>query len=852
MEMVFLLVVVVMLVVLVREGAAASEGAINATLATDERRLQSYLRERHQLLTGSSPKSVLPSWKTTEALDVRCSFYFQSVDDVNPESGTLTLNLYRRMSWIDAFSGWNPADFGNITSTVIDPDTIWTPGLYWYAQAGPSIATYVKKTMIFAYTFGNETAGARMYWTAPQRAELQCAEKLKPGVSDTLDVDDAYLQDTQVYGWNLARYPFDVHACSIAMGGWDDGGHRMNLSWMEPDNPYASSVAIDPNPADGGEWVEDPMPVWDVAKVVTSRIEKTYSCCTEPWPILMLFVYLRRNNGDIVLSIYLPIFMSVVIGMFAYVLPLNSGERFSVGASMLLSVFAIIYISRESEPTVGAVSLQSVFYFSSIWWSLLPIAATSILYKLTNQSQRNEVTAWERSLIKLFRELEKEEMQNGSGGRNGLESPLPSRAQARPSWISRIRGTGSSKVVPEKRRSIRTVWMLGRRKAIEIERSITMSSTSTDSDATSVSSGTLPRHPFSAEDPSPPGGLHAQLTTSPLPSFAAAFSRNAFCILSGHEKRISRFITVTFSASSIAGYGFFLLLFYFDTSEAYGSPLVRWLAHDVARYYAFIIVSSLLWWIVFAALFLLWYTMRQIAIMHEYYIIGLELGVSSRIVATMIVECFISFDVRLDGLVPRADLEAAFYRISQKDEVVNFAFQTLMMMDSNNDDVVTMREFAISILEAVNVESKQRDEMLRSQSKDMFRSLSASRRMETSRVYKSRTSDVADWSVADVSEWLFSQGLYQHLETFTLHGIDGPILLCLTDDELRRDLKIKLVSSRRRLKDAIDALREGGGGACSSGRRDTDDDDDDDARSTVSASAGGSSLLRRASSLIRS
>lgn len=259
-----LLVLVVVLVVLV-EGAAASGSASTTAAATDERRLQSYLRERHELLTGSSPKSVLPAWQATPpgpALDVRVSFYFQSVDEVNPESGTLTLNVYRRMSWIDAFSGWRPADFGNITSTVIDPRSIWTPGLFWYAQAGPSAASYVKETQIFAYTFGNETAGARMYWTAPQRAELQCAEKLKPGISDTLDVDDAYLQDTQVYGWNLARYPFDVHACSIAMGGWDDGGHRMNLSWMEPGNPYSTSVAIDPNPADGGEWVEDPMPVW--------------------------------------------------------------------------------------------------------------------------------------------------------------------------------------------------------------------------------------------------------------------------------------------------------------------------------------------------------------------------------------------------------------------------------------------------------------------------------------------------------------------------------------------------------------------------------------------------------------
>ena len=67
---------------------------------------------------------------------------------------------------------------------------------------------------------------------------------------------------------------------------------------------------------------------------------------------------------------------------------------------------------------------------------------------------------------------------------------------------------------------------------------------------------------------------------------------------------------------------------------------------------------------------------------------------------------------------------------------------------------------------------------------------------------------VHDWNVGHVAEWLHCEGLFQYIEAFTRNGVDGEILLSLTEDELRNDLKVRQIATRRKLWKSIGALRE--------------------------------------------
>lgn len=245
-----------------------------------EQRLQDHLMRRYESSSGGNSKAVLPLWETSPPgppVDVKVSFYLQSLDGVSPATSAITLNLWRRLSWVDVLLGWNSSNFDNLNQTIVDPDSIWTPGLYWYGQAGSAIETYVQSTWVFLYNLGSNTSGGRLYWTAPGRAELQCSE-----------------DDDGPWGFSLKRYPFDLHACSLSVGGWSDSGLRVNYSWMEENHPFSTSVAVDPIPSqtNGYKYVEDDDPLWKVEKVETRREENFYSCC----PGMIIYILLMNES----------------------------------------------------------------------------------------------------------------------------------------------------------------------------------------------------------------------------------------------------------------------------------------------------------------------------------------------------------------------------------------------------------------------------------------------------------------------------------------------------------------------------------------------------------------------------
>jgi hypothetical protein len=60
----------------------------------------------------------------------------------------------------------------------------------------------------------------------------------------------------------------------------------------------------------------------------------------------------------------------------------------------------------------------------------------------------------------------------------------------------------------------------------------------------------------------------------------------------------------------------------------------------------------------------------------------------------------------------------------------------------------------------------------------------------------------------EIGQWLRHLGLEQYEDAFRANAVYAEVLPTLTADDLR-DLGVTLVGHRRRLLDAIDALREG-------------------------------------------
>jgi hypothetical protein len=71
-----------------------------------------------------------------------------------------------------------------------------------------------------------------------------------------------------------------------------------------------------------------------------------------------------------------------------------------------------------------------------------------------------------------------------------------------------------------------------------------------------------------------------------------------------------------------------------------------------------------------------------------------------------------------------------------------------------------------------------------------------------------RAAKAKEWTVGETMEWLGQQGLARYATTFAENHVDGELLLQLTNDDLRDELKILSFGDRRKLDLLIQQLRE--------------------------------------------
>jgi len=64
---------------------------------------------------------------------------------------------------------------------------------------------------------------------------------------------------------------------------------------------------------------------------------------------------------------------------------------------------------------------------------------------------------------------------------------------------------------------------------------------------------------------------------------------------------------------------------------------------------------------------------------------------------------------------------------------------------------------------------------------------------------KKKSLSLSEWNIDDVADWLQEFGLKEHISVFTANAVDGEMLLTLTDDDLKNELKVEKLLHRRKI-----------------------------------------------------
>ncbi|XP_046875827.1 cholinergic receptor, nicotinic, alpha 11 [Hypomesus transpacificus] len=237
--------------------------------------------------------------------------------DVDEKNQVLTTNIWLRMSWFDHYLQWNQSEYPGVKNLRFTTDQVWTPDILLYNSADDDFdSTFKTNVLVNSSGF---------------------CEYLPPGIfMSTCNVD-------------VRWFPFDLQKCELKFGSWTYDGWLLDLQMSDADiSGYM------PN----GEW--------DLVAVPGTRGEQFYDCCKEPYPDVTFVITIRRRTLYYALNLLIPCVLLSSMTLLIFVLPADSGEKISLGITVLLSLTVFMLLVAEIMPATSDSIPLIGQYFASI------------------------------------------------------------------------------------------------------------------------------------------------------------------------------------------------------------------------------------------------------------------------------------------------------------------------------------------------------------------------------------------------------------------------------------------------------------------------------------------------------
>uniref|UniRef100_A0AAZ3QLD3 Neuronal acetylcholine receptor subunit alpha-7 n=1 Tax=Oncorhynchus tshawytscha TaxID=74940 RepID=A0AAZ3QLD3_ONCTS len=272
-----------------------------------------------------------PVFNDSHSLTVHFSFSLMQIMDVDEKNQVLTTNIWLQLYWTDYYLQWNTTDYPGVTNVRFPDTQIWRPDILLYNSADERFdATFHTNVLV-------NSTGYCQY--------------LPPGIfKSTCYID-------------VRWFPFDVQRCDLKFGSWTYGGWSLDLQMIEAD--VTGYIA-------NGEW--------DLVEVPGRRNERFYDCCKEPYPDVTFTVVMRRRTLYYGLNLLIPCVLISTLALLVFLLPADSGEKISLGITVLLSLTVFMLLVAEIMPaTSDSVPLIAQYFATTMVIVGLSVIATVLV-----------------------------------------------------------------------------------------------------------------------------------------------------------------------------------------------------------------------------------------------------------------------------------------------------------------------------------------------------------------------------------------------------------------------------------------------------------------------------------------
>nr|XP_020641888.1 neuronal acetylcholine receptor subunit alpha-9 [Pogona vitticeps] len=297
--------------------------------------------------------ALRPVEDTDTVLNVTLQITLFQIKDMDEKNQILTAYLWIRQTWYDAYLKWDKDQYDGLDSIRIPSNLVWRPDIVLYNKADDDFSEPVNTNIVLRYD-------GKITWDAPAITKSSCV------------VDVSY-------------FPFDSQQCNLTFGSWTYNGNQVDIF----------------NSLDSGDlsdFVEDVE--WEMHGMPAVKNVITYGCCSEPYPDVTFTLILKRKSSFYIFNLLLPCLLISFLAPLGFYLPADSGEKVSLGVTVLLALTVFQLMVAESMPPSENVPLIGKYYIATMTMITASTALTIIIMNIHYcGSGAKPVPHWARVVI---------------------------------------------------------------------------------------------------------------------------------------------------------------------------------------------------------------------------------------------------------------------------------------------------------------------------------------------------------------------------------------------------------------------------------------------------------------------
>ncbi|XP_076177262.1 nicotinic acetylcholine receptor alpha6 isoform X2 [Ptiloglossa arizonensis] len=274
-----------------------------------------------------------PVANESEPLEVKFGITLQQIIDVDEKNQILTTNAWLKLEWTDYNLQWNESEYGGVKDLRITPNKLWKPDILMYNSAEEGFDGTYQTNVVVTHD------GSCLY--------------VPPGIfKSTCKID-------------ITWFPFDDQHCDMKFGSWTYDGNQLDLVLNSEKGGDLSDFITN------GEWYLLGMP--------GKKNTINYQCCPEPYVDVTFTIQIRRRTLYYFFNLIVPCVLISSMALLGFTLPPDSGEKLTLGVTILLSLTVFLNLVAESMPTTSDAVPLIGSYFNCIMFMVASSVVLTVM-----------------------------------------------------------------------------------------------------------------------------------------------------------------------------------------------------------------------------------------------------------------------------------------------------------------------------------------------------------------------------------------------------------------------------------------------------------------------------------------